>query len=481
MFDGPDIDLLYHLMTYSTGAKKPADVDMNEIRDAIHGFITPNDTEMKIINTPIFQRLRRIRQLAMAYLVYPGANHTRVDHSLGVYHVASLIADKLLPGDDNYERRKLVRLAALLHDIGHGPFSHTSEDLLNKFSSIPSNSKDANKIHELITARLIENDKSLAAALPISQDKENVIGLLQGTKPDLTLMKNIISGPLDADKMDYLLRDSYFCGVKYGVFDLDRVINTIDTCEDSKHDLYISIKDDGINSLEQFVLAKYYMTTQVYFHKVRRISDAMIVRGIELGIEQDELKFLKALFCYENTDAYLSRYLTYGDDRLVAEIMDSKGRYAKDYFDRLFHRRLFKKVFSRKLNELNIPSKSMQDKILGINSKDNARLKKELEQEIANLRLLNCKKEYVILNCVSIKSVKEMSRDSEGSIIVKDEYGRMSSFDQKSTVFLAIDDSLKDVFVEVYAPLEYMDYNDRQGKLNLFREEITKMLEEKGK
>lgn len=453
---------------------------MNEIRDAIYGFITPNDTEMKIINTPVFQRLRRIRQLAMAYLVYPGANHTRFEHSLGVYHVAHLIADKLLPGKDNDERRRIVRLAALLHDIGHGPFSHTSEDLLNKFAGNSGNPKDVNKIHELITARLIENDKGLAAALPRSQDKENVIGLLQGTKPDLTLMKNIVSGPLDADKMDYLLRDSHFCGVKYGVFDLDRVINTIDAYED-KHDRYISIKNDGINSLEQFVLAKYYMTTQVYFHKVRRVSDAMIVRGIELGIERDELKFLKSLFCYEDNDEYLSRYITYWDDRLVAEIMDIKSKYASDYFDRLYHRRLFKKVFSMKLDELNIPNKLMQDKILEINSKDNASLKEKLEQEISGIRLLECEKEYVIFNCVSIKSVKEMSRDSEGSIVVQNENDKLSSFEQESTVFRAIDDSLKDVFVEVYAPLEYTDHKDKQNKLNLFREEITKILEEKGR
>ena len=452
---------------------------MSEFRDAIYGFITPTDTELKIINTPVFQRLRRIRQLAMAYLVYPGANHTRFEHSLGVYHVARLIADKLLPGDSNDERRRLVRLAALLHDIGHGPFSHASEDILNKFASIPSNSKDVNSIHELITTRLIENDKGLSDLLS-PQDKENVIGLLKGTKVDLTLMKHIVSGPLDADKMDYLLRDSHFCGVKYGVFDLDRVINTIDSYKDGD-DRDISINYDGINSLEQFVLAKYYMITQVYFHKVRRVSDAMIVRGIELGIEQDELKFLESLFCYEDNDEYLKRYQTYWDDRLVAEIMNSKGKYAGDYFDRLYHRRLFKIIFFRKWDELHIPSELMKDRILDINSKENASLKKELEQEISNIRLLKCEKEYVIFNCVSIKSVKEMSRDSEGSVMVKNENGKLISFEQESTVFRAIDESLKDIYVEVYAPLEYIDHRDKQDKLNSFREEITKILEEKGK
>ncbi len=107
---------------------------MNEIRDPVHGFITPSDTELKIINSTLFQRLRRIKQLAMAYLVYPGANHTRFDHSLGVYHIASSMAKKLLSKKDEQERR-IVRLAALLHDVGHGPFSHVSEDILDKYSN----------------------------------------------------------------------------------------------------------------------------------------------------------------------------------------------------------------------------------------------------------------------------------------------------------------------------------------------------------
>ncbi len=133
---------------------------MGEIRDPIYGFITPNETEFKIINTKIFQRLRRIKQLAMAYLVYPGANHTRFDHSVGVYHLASLMADKLLPSKQNEERRRIVRLAALLHDIGHGPFSHVSEDILNKFSDSTSNTSKE-KIHEEITAKLIDNNEEL--------------------------------------------------------------------------------------------------------------------------------------------------------------------------------------------------------------------------------------------------------------------------------------------------------------------------------
>ncbi|RKY83752.1 HD domain-containing protein, partial [candidate division KSB1 bacterium] len=268
---------------------------MGEIRDPIYGFITPNETEFKIINTKIFQRLRRIKQLAMAYLVYPGANHTRFDHSVGVYHLASLMADKLLPSKQNEERRRIVRLAALLHDIGHGPFSHVSEDILNKFSDSTSNTSKE-KIHEEITAKLIDNNEELKKLIS-PEDRKSIIGLLNGKNVDITLMKDIVSGPLDADKMDYLLRDSYFCGVKYGVFDLDRMLNTIYFYKEND-DKHIAIKYDGINSLEQFVLAKYYMTIQVYRHKVRTLTDSMIIRGLELGMEKDEIDFLNKLYRY---------------------------------------------------------------------------------------------------------------------------------------------------------------------------------------
>ncbi|OQX80478.1 MAG: hypothetical protein B6D56_05040 [Candidatus Omnitrophica bacterium 4484_70.1] len=163
---------------------------MGEIRDPIYGFIELSEGELKIINTSLFQRLRKIKQLAMAYLVYPCANHTRFDHSLGVYH-----------------------LSALLHDVGHGPFSHVSEELLEKYASIPTNERE--KIHEKITAKLIENNTELKNLLSVD-DRKSIVGLLSGTKVDVSLMRGIVSGPLDADKMDYLLRDSYFCGVNMG-------------------------------------------------------------------------------------------------------------------------------------------------------------------------------------------------------------------------------------------------------------------------
>ena len=314
---------------------------MSEIRDPIYGFITPSETEFKIINTALFQRLRRIKQLAMAFLVYPGATHTRFDHSLGVYHIASLMAEKLLPGKEHEEKRRIVRLSALLHDIGHGPFSHISEDVLDRYSDIDETKKE--KIHEKITAKLIEHNREISGLLS-SDDRESIIGLLTGTKVDFSLMREIVSGPLDADKMDYLLRDSYFCGVKYGVFDLDRMLNTLDFYEES-YDQHMAVRYDGINSLEQFVLAKYYMTTQVYRHKIRLVSDAMIIRGLELGIEKDGIDFLNRLYRYEDTEEYIENYLNHWDERVINELVFSeRPGFAHDIFKRLYNRLLFKQI-----------------------------------------------------------------------------------------------------------------------------------------
>ena len=201
-----------------------------ELRDPIHGFIYRSETEQKIIDTKIFQRLRGIRQLAMANLGYPGALHTRFEHSIGTMHIASRMAKQFLLDQD---RERLVRLAALLHDIGHGPFSHISEYALSNYYDKSKMGEIATeKIHEKITQQIIQEDEALSHLISDS-DREKIVKLLAGK--GISLERQIVSGPLDADKQDYLLRDSYFCGVKYGVYDIERLINTLQVYSE-KHD-----------------------------------------------------------------------------------------------------------------------------------------------------------------------------------------------------------------------------------------------------
>ena len=198
----------------------------HEVRDPIHGLIRLTEQEMGLVNTQAFQRLRRIRQLAMADLVYPGAVHTRFEHSLGTLHTAQRIIDHLkrfegVPEEDE----RVVRLAALLHDIGHGPFSHVTEHLLDKYydKAAVGESSAMEKIHEMVTVDVINKVDEVASLLS-DDDRETITKIIAGERRR-DYRRDIVSSDLDADKMDYLLRDAHYAGVRYGYFDLDKIID----------------------------------------------------------------------------------------------------------------------------------------------------------------------------------------------------------------------------------------------------------------
>jgi hypothetical protein len=282
-------------------------------RDPVHNFIRFDAEEVKLINLDVLQRLRGIKQLAMASLVYPGALHTRFDHTLGVAHVAGQMAEELLLED---EERGLVRLASLLHDIGHGPFSHVSEYALEHFadrSMLPKELKKE-KIHEIITGHLIREHESIVSRL--GQERCNQIAKLLAEGVGDPILKSVVSGPLDADKQDYLLRDSLYAGVNYGVFDIHQLQRSL-LCENLESQRELMIRMDGVHAVEQFVLAKYYLTTMVYRHKVRLASDQMIVRAIILGIEKDGNKELERLYTFEPSPRFYDNFLKWNDARFL--------------------------------------------------------------------------------------------------------------------------------------------------------------------
>jgi HD superfamily phosphohydrolase len=263
--------------------------DKYEIRCPVHGFIRLSEWEMGIVSEPAFQRLRRIRQLAWTDEIYPGAMHTRFEHSLGVMHTATLLYDaivrnsrEVLQSDlayDNagFERyRQMVRLAALLHDVGHGPFSHAAEDLF------PLDEKAKRRYaHEEYSAAIIR--KHLRGAIedhPSSNnygfDADDVAALIEGTAgaKQGIFWRDLISGQMDADRMDYLLRDSHHAGVGYGRFDLHRLISTIQAIPGTNdRPPRLGISEGGWHAAEALVLARYLMFTQVYFHKTRVAYD----------------------------------------------------------------------------------------------------------------------------------------------------------------------------------------------------------------
>lgn len=247
------------------------------IRDAVLGFIEINEKERKIIDLYEFQRLRYIKQLALTYYVYPGALHSRFEHSLGVMELASRIFDRLCVkrkkilrhnfsqiGLSIKEAKQILRLSALLHDVGHLPFSHVGEEVL------PEGVK-----HEHVTIEIIKYLKPILDKTFFEGITEVIINILskEETVKNLTILKRIISGSLDADRMDYLLRDSLYCGVEYGRYDWQRIIDCLDIIESESGGYDLCIEHGGVHALESMILARFYMFAQVYCHKTRKIYD----------------------------------------------------------------------------------------------------------------------------------------------------------------------------------------------------------------
>jgi len=265
--------------------------DTFEIRCPVHGFVALNDWERQIIERPAYQRLRRIRQLAWTDQVYPGAMHNRFEHSLGVMHTAGLIYDaiirnswQVLHDELGYDEqgvkrnRQLVRLAALLHDVGHSPFSHASEELF------PDQENGGGKyVHEQYSAAIVRGplrsaieEHKLNQGYNLSAD--DVAALLEGSAGARQgiFWRDLITGQMDADRMDYLLRDSHHAGVHYGRFDLQRLISTMTAIRVKDGPPRIGIQEGGWHAAEALVIARYFMFTQVYFHKTRVAYDIHI-------------------------------------------------------------------------------------------------------------------------------------------------------------------------------------------------------------
>jgi HD superfamily phosphohydrolase len=322
-----------------------------EIRCPVHGFVALNDWERQIISHPAFQRLRRIRQLAWTDQVYPGAMHTRFEHSLGVMHTATLLYDSIVRNakdvlskelgydDAGFRRnRQLVRLGALLHDVGHSPFSHASEELF------PDQENGEEKYaHEQYSAAIVRGP--LKAAIEdhkLNQGNygftaDDVAALIEGSAgaKQGIFWRDLITGQMDADRMDYLLRDSHHAGVQYGRFDLHRLISTVTAIpgvEGSPPRL--GIEYGGWHAAEALVLARYFMFTQVYFHKTRVAYDIHLREAMKELLSGGH--FPKPL------PGELDEYLKWDDWRVLGLLAEGKGG---EHGERLSKRDHYRLVF----------------------------------------------------------------------------------------------------------------------------------------
>jgi HD superfamily phosphohydrolase len=287
------------------------------IRDNIHGYIKLTELESEIIQLPVFNRLHRIRQSSFAFMVYPTAHGTRFAHSIGTMKVASDIAEEILKnlsyddkksilGDMN-EREfvEIARLAGLLHDIGHGPFSHTSERILAEALKqvSPNDYNEGYKlweredfpVHEFYTYKLIQEGKDLAQLLP-SDYKEILCDVITPmsrssniSQEALNLLRQIITSQLDADKMDYLLRDAYTSGVSYGLIDIQRIILSMRVMS-TNSGYRLAILERGLSAVEDMVDARFKMFKWLYHHHMVVLMDVLLEKAIATLVKEKILE-----------------------------------------------------------------------------------------------------------------------------------------------------------------------------------------------
>ncbi len=247
-------------MTYPNGQLNEEKV----FKDPVHRYIHVKDKLIwDLIGTPEFQRLRRIRQLGTAYLTFHGAEHSRFNHSLGVYEIIRRIIDDVFkdrPQWDNSERL-LCLCAALLHDLGHGPFSHSFEKVFHLD-------------HEEFTRKIILEDTQINKVLRLmgKDFPKKVAEVIEKTYEN-KLVVSLISSQIDADRMDYLQRDAYYTGVSYGQFDMERILRVMRPREDQ-----VVIKKSGMHAVEDYIMSRYQMYWQVYFHPVSRSAEVILTK-----------------------------------------------------------------------------------------------------------------------------------------------------------------------------------------------------------
>ncbi|HEX2077735.1 MAG TPA: HD domain-containing protein [Longimicrobium sp.] len=246
------------------------------VRDPLWNTIRLDPAAVRIIDTPEFQRLRLIRQLGLAYLVYPGATHTRFDHALGVYHLArwamGLLADRGELAEIDPVDCRLVPYAALLHDVGHYPFSHALEELGEEV--IPAN-------HEELAERFLRSGGIRAALEELAPDAPARIGRMIRGASDSPL-QGLVTGSLDLDKIEYLRRDARFCGVPYGEVDVDRLLHAITLLRDPETGrAEVGIHEKGLSALESLLFSKYQMFRNVYWHHAVRAATVLYKRLVQ--------------------------------------------------------------------------------------------------------------------------------------------------------------------------------------------------------
>src|SRR2546427_794250 len=326
--------------------------DLKTITDTVHGTIRLDPLTLDLLETLELQRLNSIRQLGLTYLVFPGANHSRVEHCLGVGHVAGEMARALgLPDDE----RKLVQAAGLLHDVGHGPFSHTLEHVLSRELAVdhmhltqriitgdddnvsPDDRRafpDVLRIHQVLEKHGV--DPSAVAALIRGPSERGASLLVPGTrKESRRYLAQIIHSPMDADQIDYLMRDAHYTGAAHGTIDFSRLLQTLRTYRGE-----LALDRKGLPALEGMLVARGLMYSSVYFHKTVRIAEEMLSRAVE------------------RSEAPIGEIQKMVDHELLNWLVH-QGPFQREIALRLKYRKLYKRVLASDRDELTDATRSV--------------------------------------------------------------------------------------------------------------------------
>jgi HD superfamily phosphohydrolase len=370
---------------------------MKVIRDPIHDYIELNELAITLLDTPQVQRLRRIRQLGFSSLVYPGANHTRFEHSLGAYHLARQLVKQV----DEHQQEELLA-AALLHDIGHGPFSHAIEELIERYTR-----KSHDDAKELLRKGEI-SDVLRDFGLSLSAVAKHIKGE--------TYPGQIINSEIDVDRMDYLVRDAHYTGVAFGLVDHVRLIHELRFNENK-----LVLNPGGLQAAESLLVSRFLMHPTVYFHHVSRIAESMCMHAAEYMIE----------------NGLSPKSLMRMDDVEFMNEMRSAGGYAAEIAKRLDERRLFKRALYTGFDSLNMDVMKLRSNI------------KRIENEIA--QSAGIEQGYVLVDIPEKPEIVEM----KARVLVN---GRMIPLDKASSLVAALGKAQLDNWrLGVFTPPEYRE------------------------
>jgi len=392
-----------------------------EVRDPVHGSINILDEEIAIIEHPFFQRLRNIKQLGFSEYVFPGATHTRYIHSIGVMNVASKVFDKLFEdkvSDPKFLKlRQTVRLSCLLHDIGHAPLSHTTEFVMPMVSELKlpkrfASEKDIQATHEDYTIKAIVDSDFTSSFKEVTEKfgvlPNNVAELIVGETTDpayftvngvnyFAILHQLVSSEMDCDRMDYLLRDSYFCGVSYGKFDLDWIIDNLRlTLENSN--AYLGISERAVSTFDDFLLCRFHMFLMVYFHYKPVCLEKMLKRYFTTSPNEYSIP------------ADINEYLDHDDHFLMKVLRNSDNIWAKRIVKNQIPPKVFETFGASQIDQLKkLEEYLTQEDIDYIKCSSSGRLSKyysgkEGEVDKYSLKVV---RESVLSNSILIRNIHE--------------------------------------------------------------------------